>query len=74
MPMGVSPAACAVIEDAPVGIRAAVAAGMIPIGVATTHPEAELRDAGADYVFPEPAAIDPVRLVDLLRDRAAMRR
>lgn len=69
--IGVSPAACAVIEDAPVGIRAAVAAGMVAIGVATTHPEADLREAGADYVFPEPAAIDPAWLVDLLRERAA---
>lgn len=72
--LGVSPAACAVIEDAPVGIRAAVAAGMIPIGVATTHAEADLRQAGAECVFSEPAAIDPVGLVDLLRERAGMGR
>lgn len=72
--LGVLPAACAVVEDAPVGIRAAVAAGMVPIGVATTHPEADLRQAGATWIFPEPAAIDPVWLVDLLRDRAAMGR
>lgn len=65
----VSPAGCAVIEDAPVGIRAAVAAGMLAVGVATTHPEAELREAGADHVFREPAAIDPVRLTALLRER-----
>lgn len=69
--LGVSPAACAVIEDAPVGIRAATAAGMIPIGVTTTHPEAELREAGAVHVFSEPAAIDPVQLVNLLRERCA---
>lgn len=64
-----APAGCAVIEDAPVGIRAAVAAGMLAVGVATTHPEAELREAGAAYVFREPAAIDPARLTGLLRDR-----
>ena len=69
--LGVAPAACAVIEDAPVGIRAAVAAGMLPIGVATTHPESELREAGAVHVFPEPSAIDPAQLVQILRDRAA---
>jgi len=65
----VAPAGCAVIEDAPVGIRAAVAAGMLAVGVATTHPEAELREAGAAQVFGEPAAIDPAHLTSLLRDR-----
>lgn len=69
--VGVMPAACAVIEDAPVGIRAAVAAGMLAIGVATTHPEHELRAAGAAQVYPDPSAIDPVALVAMLRDRAA---
>lgn len=65
----VAPSGCAVIEDAPVGIRAAVAAGMLAVGVATTHPEAELREAGAAHVFREPAAIDPAHLTSLLRDR-----
>jgi len=65
----VPPAGCAVIEDAPVGIRAAVAAGMLAVGVATTHPEGELREAGAAHVLREPAAIDPARLTALLRDR-----
>jgi len=65
----VAPAGCAVIEDAPVGIRAAVVAGMLAVGVATTHPEAELRDAGASHVFREPAAIDPAHLTSMLRDR-----
>ena len=70
--LGVPPAACAVIEDAPVGIRAAVAAKMLAIGVATTHPEQELREAGAELVFRDPSAIDPARLVQMLRDRAAI--
>ena len=70
--LGVPPTACAVIEDAPVGIRAAVAAGMLPIGVATTHSEAELRDAGAAHVFRDPAAMDPQTLVEMLQARAAM--
>jgi HAD superfamily hydrolase (TIGR01509 family) len=69
--LGVTPAACAVIEDAPVGIRAAVAAGMLAIGVATTHPEQELRDAGAAHVYRDPSEIDPHGLVSMLRDRAA---
>lgn len=66
----VVPQRCAVIEDAPVGIQAAVAAGMLPIGVTTTHPEAELRAAGASHIFPDPAAIDPALLVELIRDQA----
>jgi beta-phosphoglucomutase len=69
--LGVMPGACAVIEDAPVGIRAAVAAGMLAIGVATTHPEQELRAAGAAHVYANPSAIDPSGLVAMLRDRAA---
>jgi len=68
--LDVPPAACAVIEDAPVGIRAAVAAGMLPVAVETTHPRADLLEAGAAFVFAEPAAIDPSRLVELLRERA----
>ena len=68
--LGVHPSACAVIEDAPVGIRAAVAAGMLPVGVATTHPEAALREAGATLVYPDPAAIDPTQFVQMLRKRA----
>jgi sugar-phosphatase len=71
--LGVAPAGCAVIEDAPVGIRAAVAAGMLPVGVATTHPESELREAGAAHVFENPAAIDPAALVGLLRERVGTR-
>ncbi len=46
----VRPEACIVIEDAPVGIQAAAAAGMVPVGVATTHAEPELRKAGAAHV------------------------
>ena len=69
--LGVPPSACAVIEDAPVGVRAAVAAKMLAIGVATTHPQQELREAGADLIFRDPSAIDPLRLVQMLRERAA---
>jgi len=52
--MGVRPERCAVIEDAPMGIAAAVAARMLPIGVATTHGAQELTDAGAKFVFDQP--------------------
>ena len=45
--LGVSPADCVVIEDAPSGIRAAKAAGMSFVAVATTHPEEQLSEADA---------------------------
>jgi sugar-phosphatase len=40
--LGVAPARCVVVEDAPVGIEAGRAAGMRVIGVATTFPRADL--------------------------------
>src|ERR1700730_12012677 len=43
--LGVRPENCVVIEDAPAGIRAAHAAGMRVVAVATTHSQAELREA-----------------------------
>jgi mannitol-1-/sugar-/sorbitol-6-phosphatase len=48
--LGAAPADCVVLEDAPAGIRAGLAAGMRVVGVATTHPAAEL--ARADAVIP----------------------
>ncbi|MBK7405366.1 MAG: HAD family phosphatase [Phycisphaerales bacterium] len=51
--LGLPPARCLVIEDAPAGIRAARAAGMIAVGVATTHPAAQLSEAGAHRVEPD---------------------
>jgi beta-phosphoglucomutase family hydrolase len=56
--MGVPPGRCAVIEDAPPGIAAAVVAGMLPIGVATTHAAGELKDAGAKLVFDQPGDLN----------------
>lgn len=49
---GVDPARCAVVEDAPPGIEAAVAAGMYAVGVATTHAGDDLIAAGAHHVEP----------------------
>ncbi|HEY8173066.1 MAG TPA: HAD family phosphatase, partial [Dehalococcoidia bacterium] len=43
--VGVTSGRCVVIEDAPAGLRAAKAGGMRAIGVTTTHPASELRDA-----------------------------
>ncbi|HEU4648009.1 MAG TPA: HAD-IA family hydrolase [Gemmatimonadales bacterium] len=43
--LGVPPADCVVIEDAPPGIEAALAAGMTAVGLTTTHSPAELAAA-----------------------------
>lgn len=42
---GVSPEECLVVEDAPSGISAGKAAGMMVVAVATTHRDDELADA-----------------------------
>src|SRR5205814_10708903 len=46
--LGVAPAQCIVVEDAPAGIQAAHAGGMRVIAIATTHERAQL--AGADAI------------------------
>lgn len=43
--LGLPPAQCAVIEDAPQGIQAAHAAGMLAIAIPTSRPAADLADA-----------------------------
>jgi beta-phosphoglucomutase len=43
--LGLAPRSCAVVEDAPAGVEAALAAGMRAIAVTTTRPAAELRRA-----------------------------
>jgi sugar-phosphatase len=48
--LGISPKDCVVVEDAPSGIRAGKAAGARVIACRTTAHEAELRDAGADWI------------------------
>lgn len=47
--LGVAPAGCVVVEDAPAGIAAGKSAGMTVFAVTTTHRAAEL--AAADAVF-----------------------
>jgi HAD superfamily hydrolase (TIGR01509 family) len=61
--LGIPARACAVIEDAPAGIRAAVAAEMTPIGVATTHDAKELKEAGAIVVYADLKSIPVESLV-----------
>lgn len=49
--LGADPAACAVVEDTPVGVRAGIAAGMKVFGFAADTPAHRLREAGAHAVF-----------------------
>jgi mannitol-1-/sugar-/sorbitol-6-phosphatase len=45
--LGMKPAECLVIEDAPAGIRAAHAGGMKAVGITSTYPASELLEADA---------------------------
>lgn len=49
--LGMAPADCVILEDAPAGIRAGKAAGARVAVVRTTASEAEIREAGADCVI-----------------------
>jgi len=57
--LGVPLAECVVVEDAPVGIEAARAAGMKSIGLSGTHPTDRLLAAGADRVIQSLDEITP---------------
>jgi sugar-phosphatase len=50
--LGISPAKCVVVEDAPAGIRAGKGAGALVIALQTTSPDSELEEAGADWILP----------------------
>jgi HAD superfamily hydrolase (TIGR01509 family) len=49
--MGAEPSRCVVVEDTPIGVTAAVSAGMRALGYAADADEAELRRAGAEALF-----------------------
>jgi beta-phosphoglucomutase len=51
--LGVPAQRCAVVENAPLGVRAAKAAGMACIALPTTVAPEELRAAGADAIAPD---------------------
>jgi sugar-phosphatase len=56
--LGVDPARCVVIEDAPAGITAGRAAGAVVIALRTTHGDDDL--GGADAIADDIAALLPV--------------
>lgn len=68
--LGVEPLRCAVIEDAPAGIRAAEAAGAASIALLGTASADELRAAGARITVGSLRELSP-RLVEDLIARAA---
>mgnify|MGYP006271718777 CR=1 FL=1 len=55
--LGVDPDRCCVVEDSPYGIRAALEAQCIAVGIPTSYPEATLRDAGASFVTGDTPAL-----------------
>ena len=48
--LGLAASECVVMEDAPAGIRAGKAAGARVVALRTTAADAELLDAGADWI------------------------
>ena len=65
-----SPARCFVVEDAPAGVEAARAGGMMALGVARLHDADLLRAAGADLVV---TSLDDVA-IDMLAEGRLSRR
>jgi len=55
--LGLPPEQCLAIENAPLGVEAAVSAGMRCVALQTTMPPGRLVAAGAERVFPDAAAL-----------------
>lgn len=64
--LNVSAERCVVVEDAPVGVEAALAAAMKVIGLAGTHPGARLRESGAQVVVERLSDISAPLVAELL--------
>lgn len=64
--MELPPASCVVVEDAPVGIQAATAAGMKAVGLVGTHPAEVLESAGAAQVVRNLEEITPGLVTSLV--------
>ena len=65
--MGLEPSRCAVIEDAPAGVAAAVAGGMTAIALAGTAPAARLTQA--HLVVTSLRELTPRRISELIQSR-----
>ena len=63
--LGLAPEQCLVVEDAINGIQAAKAAGTKCLALTTSFTEAELLDAGADWVAPDLAHV-PAAVTDAI--------
>lgn len=68
--IGVAAGRAVVVEDAPVGIEAAKAAGMRCIGFVGTHPAERLRAAGCDEVAEKMADLTPALIRKMLLSTA----
>lgn len=55
--LNLTPGECLVVENAPLGIQSAKAAGMTCVALATTLPPPRLMAAGADRLFPDAEAL-----------------
>src|SRR5262245_40076189 len=70
--LGAIPSRCAVVEDTPTGVRAAIAAGMHVFGFAANTPERRLKEAGAHEVFSEMQAFPQLLNEAQRRPRVAL--
>lgn len=66
---GLTPAHCVVVEDAPVGLQAALNAGMKTIGYAGTHPRERLAEHGAHATIERFAELTPALVERVLRQQ-----
>ncbi|HXN50935.1 MAG TPA: HAD family hydrolase [Candidatus Acidoferrum sp.] len=71
--LGLAPADCIVIEDAPAGIRAGKAAGARVLALRTTAPDPRLTQSGADWIADDLASLrldssGPQARLDLILD------
>jgi beta-phosphoglucomutase len=68
----VTPSDCLVIEDSPLGVKAAKAAGMRCLAVANTHPQHELQEA--DEVVDSLENVDLIMLITRVWEGAGIRK
>lgn len=67
---GLKPGECVVVEDAPVGVEAAVAAGIACIAFVSSNTPASLREAGAARVVERMSEITPMLARELIAEPA----